>query len=150
MTRDYLFIFTILSRSRKASSSALSRPPPPPASSPTTPALALSRKMASLKKRKRCHVEIRSGIPLQGDDAVTRVEVARKTRRGVRIKSSQVSVPVINLPRSEDVPDPVLPTPDDPSSRTKKGQKGASRSVAVCFDLSSSLTLHALTLGHIV
>ena len=105
--------------------------------------------MVTTKKRKRNQVEIRSNIPLQSDAVVTRVEVARKTKKGVRIKSSQVSVPVANPPPSEDapsdIPDSILPTPDDPLSRTKKGRKGPSHSVAVRSDLNPSAVPCALT-----
>ena len=138
-------------------------PPPPLTSSippplPTSPfatyvpspvTFFLSQTMVSSKKRKRTHVEIRSNIPLRGDAVVTRVEVSRKTKQRVRVKSSQVSVPITNPAPSEDTPsetpDPILPTPNDPSSRAKKGRKGISHSVAVCLKLNSSAVLRMLT-----
>jgi len=108
--------------------------------------------MVTAKKRKRAHIEIRSNIPLESDALVTRTEVARKTKQGIRVKSTQVSVPVTDPSPPEDMPsetpDPILLTPDDPPLRAKKGRKGVSHSVAV--RLSPSTILRMLTHGCIV
>ena len=123
-------------------------------SSPIAPILPLLWTMVPSKKCKHTHIKIQSNIPLQSDDIVMCVKVAQKTKQGVCIKTSQVSVPVTNPPPSEDIPleasDPIPPIPNDPLSHKKKGWKGTSCSVTVCFNLNPSPILPVLIPEHIV
>lgn len=90
-------------------------------------------------KRKRVHVQIRTGIPLEQDAVVTRTEVTRNLKRRVLTKSRKVSVPVDQDTSSQGPPsrtpesEPLVPDPEPP---THKPQKGPSRSVSVRLSVS--------------
>jgi hypothetical protein len=86
-------------------------------------------------KRKRVHTQIHTNIPLDGDVVVTHVEVTRDTKQRILAQSTRVSIPITDLPPSQDASpqasDPLLSSDEPTGPATKKARKGPSRSVAV-------------------
>jgi hypothetical protein len=88
--------------------------------------------VASTRKRKRSHIQLRTSVPAK-HDIVTRVEVVRNSNQRIRTTSTKVSIPVTHVPSLHHTPPHTSePLPDDASDPTaKKPRKGPSRSVAV-------------------
>ena len=79
-------------------------------------------------------VEVRTNIPFNKNEVVTRTQIARKLKNRVVTKSTKVVVPIVPSTPSGQA-DPPPSNQDDPQMSHKEMRKGPSRSAAVRYIL---------------
>ena len=93
---------------------------------------------SSRRAARQVSVQIRTNIPFDEKELVTRTQVTRSANNRIRVAATQIKVPIIpstkSNPSDSSPPDHNDPhTSDQPADpQTKQSRKGPSRSAAVC------------------